>query len=65
VAGIRSATWPARAQRALRLFAVGLSLYAVETVFHLAAVVDTDALAAGDAHRSHGRTSASPWCSTR
>ena len=44
-----SATWPARAQRALRLFAVGLSLYAVETVFHLAAVVDTDALAAGDA----------------
>ena len=46
---VASAAWPARAQRALRLFAVGLSLYAVETVFHLAAVVDTDALAAGDA----------------
>jgi len=46
---VASSTWPARAQQALRSFAISLSLYAVETVFHLSAVVDSDALAAGDA----------------
>ena len=51
VAGLwlaRSAgVWPA-AHRALTAAAVTTSLYAVETVFHLAAVADSAALAAGE-----------------
>jgi hypothetical protein len=40
--------WP-RARRALIATAVAMSLYAVETVFHLAAVVDAEHLAHGHA----------------
>lgn len=40
--------WP-RARRALTVTAVAMSLYAVETVFHLAAVVDAEHLAHGHA----------------
>ncbi|MFC7489899.1 MULTISPECIES: hypothetical protein [unclassified Knoellia] len=39
----------AEARRALTVAAVAMSLYAVETVFHLAASVDAHALAHGDA----------------
>ncbi len=39
---------PTRTTRALRVAAVAVSVYVVETVFHLAAGIDSDALAAGD-----------------
>lgn len=45
----RNRSWPASTARALRVAAVAMSLYVVETVFHLAARVDSDALASGDA----------------
>jgi hypothetical protein len=45
----REANWPASSARALRIAAVAVSLYVVETVFHLAAAADADALRAGDA----------------
>ena len=45
---VRTLELAPRTQRALRFFAVALSLYAVETVFHAAAAVDSDALAARD-----------------
>lgn len=40
---------PGRTARAVRMAVVAVSVYVVETLFHLAAVVDADALAAGDA----------------
>lgn len=40
--------WPAATRRNLRLAAIAVSVYVVETVVHLAAVVDREALAAGD-----------------
>ena len=43
----RSGAWPT-ARTALRWGAVAISLYVVETVMHLAAAVDSDALAAGE-----------------
>jgi hypothetical protein len=39
---------PVRTARAVRVAAVAVSLYVVETLFHLAAVVDSDAFAAGE-----------------
>lgn len=45
----RGGGWPATVQRSLRVAAVTMSLYVVETVFHLASVVDSDRLAAGEA----------------
>ena len=39
---------PTRTSRALRVAAAAVSLYVVETVFHLAAGIDSDALAAGE-----------------
>lgn len=39
---------PVRTSRAVRVAAVAVSLYVVETLFHLAATVDSEALAAGD-----------------
>ena len=39
---------PVRTARAVRVAAVAVSLYVVETLFHLAAIVDSDALAAGE-----------------
>ena len=39
---------PPRTSRALRIASVAVSVYVVETVFHLAAGVDSNALAAGD-----------------
>lgn len=44
----RSRTWAESTHRALRLAAVALSIYVVETVFHLASKVDSQALADGD-----------------
>jgi hypothetical protein len=44
----RSGRWPVATHRALRVAAIAVSLYVVETVMHLAAWVDRDALAAGD-----------------
>ncbi len=44
----RGRSWPASVQRALRAAAVTMSLYVVETVFHLASVVDSDRLANGE-----------------
>jgi hypothetical protein len=44
----RSDAWPS-ARRALRIGAVVVGVYVVETVMHLAAVVDQEALAQGDA----------------
>jgi hypothetical protein len=44
----RRGGWSVRATRALRIAAVAVSLYVVETVAHLAAVVDADELAAGE-----------------
>jgi hypothetical protein len=41
-------SWPVTTHRALRVGAAAMSLYLVETVFHLGAVVDADALANGD-----------------
>jgi hypothetical protein len=45
----RSGRWPAATHRALRIAAIAVSVYVLETVMHLAAVLDRDALAAGDA----------------
>jgi hypothetical protein len=45
----RRQVWPQAADRPLAVAVVALSLYAVETVFHLAAVVDSHALHAGHA----------------
>jgi hypothetical protein len=45
---LRSGTWPTATQRALRIAAIAVSAYVLETVMHLAAVVDREALAAGD-----------------
>jgi len=45
----RGGAWPASTRTPLRIAAIAISAYVVETVFHLAAVVDSDALAAGDA----------------
>lgn len=47
-AASRSGRWPAATHRALRIAAVAVSVYVLETVLHLAAVLDRDALAAGD-----------------
>lgn len=41
--------WPRATDRAVAAVTVALGLYAVETVFHLAAAVDSDALHAGHA----------------
>ena len=41
-------SWPVTTHRALRVGAAAMSVYLVETVFHLGAVVDADALANGD-----------------
>jgi hypothetical protein len=45
----RRQAWPRTADRPLAVAVVALSLYAVETVFHLAAVVDSHALHHGHA----------------
>jgi uncharacterized membrane protein YozB (DUF420 family) len=44
----RDAGWSPAVRRALALAAVAVGLYVVETVAHLAAVVDSDALASGE-----------------
>lgn len=44
----RSGRWPVATHRALRVAAIAVSVYVVETVMHLAAWVDRDALATGD-----------------
>lgn len=44
----RHRSWPRPTHRALRVVAITMSLYFVETLFHLATVVDSDALASGD-----------------
>jgi hypothetical protein len=44
----RSGRWPAATRRTLKVAAIAVSAYVVETVMHLAAVVDKDALANGD-----------------
>lgn len=48
-AAYRSRAWPASVQRTLVIVATIVSIYVVETVFHLAAVVDSDELAHGHA----------------
>ena len=45
----RSRAWPVTTQRTLGIVAVVVSVYVVETVFHLAAVVDSQELAHGHA----------------
>ncbi|HTW17898.1 MAG TPA: hypothetical protein VMF51_22415 [Nocardioides sp.] len=45
---LRGRVWPRRVDGTLRIAAVTISLYVVETVFHLAASVDSDELAAGE-----------------
>lgn len=47
--GVRARSWPTSTRTALRMAAIGMSAYVVETLFHLASVVDSDALADGDA----------------
>jgi hypothetical protein len=44
----RHGSWPTATRRTLRIAAIAVSAYVVETVAHLAAVLDKDALAAGD-----------------
>jgi uncharacterized membrane protein YozB (DUF420 family) len=44
----RSRSWPTSTRRALRLAAIAVSIYVVETVFHLASAVDTESLRDGD-----------------
>ena len=44
----RERSWPTATRRALHIAAITMSLYVVETIFHLASVVDADALADGD-----------------
>lgn len=46
---LRNRSWPASMTRALRVVAITMSLYFVETFVHLASAVDSDALADGDA----------------
>ena len=48
-AAYASGAWPASVRRTLMLVATIMSVYVVETVFHLAAVVDSDELAHGHA----------------
>ena len=48
-AAYRSGAWPASVRRTLAITATIVSIYVVETVFHLAAVVDSDELAHGHA----------------
>ena len=48
VAAHRSTAWPAPTRRTLGMAAVVFAVYVVETVFHLAAAVDSEALAHGD-----------------
>ncbi len=43
----RSRTWPSTTRPALRVATIAMSLYVVETLFHLASVIDSDALADG------------------
>lgn len=43
----RSRTWPTSTRLPLKVVAVTMSVYVVETLFHLASVVDSDALADG------------------
>ncbi|OWY59546.1 hypothetical protein B7486_73995, partial [cyanobacterium TDX16] len=45
----RNRCWPVSLRRALHVVAITMSLYVVETVFHLASVIDSDALADGGA----------------
>ncbi len=44
----RNRSWPSSTQRALHVAAVTMSLYVIETIFHLASAIDSDALADGD-----------------
>ncbi len=44
----RDAHWPSRTMSALRIAGVAMALYSVEAMFHLAAALDSDRLAAGD-----------------
>ncbi len=44
----RGRSWPTSTHRALRLAAIAVSIYVVETVFHLASKVDTESLRDGD-----------------
>ena len=44
----RSGAWPASVRRSLHVVAITMSLYVVETIFHLASVVDTQNLADGE-----------------
>lgn len=44
----RNRSWPSSTHRALRVVAITMSLYFVETIAHLASAIDTDALANGD-----------------
>lgn len=48
-AAYRTHAWPARVERTLAIVATIVSLYVVETLFHLAAVVDSEELAHGHA----------------
>jgi len=48
-AAYRSRAWPPSVRRTLAVAATIVSIYVVETVFHLAAVVDSDELAHGHA----------------
>lgn len=47
-AAYRTGAWPHRTGRALKVGAVAISVYVVETVAHASAAVDSDALAAGE-----------------
>ena len=44
----RNRSWPNSTRRALHVAAITMSLYVVETLFHLASAIDSDALADGD-----------------
>ena len=48
IVAYRTRSWPSATRPALRIATIAMSLYVVETVFHLASVVDSDALADGD-----------------
>jgi uncharacterized membrane protein YozB (DUF420 family) len=45
---VRHGSWPSATHRALRFAAIALSVYVVETIFHLATAVDVDALRDGE-----------------
>ncbi len=47
IVAYRSRSWPSSTRPALRVATIAMSMYVVETVFHLASVVDSDALADG------------------